>query len=109
LVDRKDSLVARKNKIQVMLDAYAATFESPAGVLVLKDLRMAFAGVSFDVKSPYQTAFNEGQRAVILKIDALIEEAHSMRKHGPSSDAAGLNDNGMDSSGVEGQPEPSEV
>lgn len=49
--------------------AYQAVFSGPEGTLVLHDLMAAHGMLrpSFD-KDPYVTAFNEGERAVVIRI-----------------------------------------
>jgi len=51
---------------------YFLTFGSKEGIRVLADLESAYYHRSSFVKDPYQTAFNEGQRAVIVRIKNLI-------------------------------------
>jgi len=51
---------------------YETTFNTKEGERVLADLELAYYNrISFS-KDPYETAFNEGNRAVIVRIKNLI-------------------------------------
>ena len=52
---------------------YAITFGSEQGRRVLKDLLGYRDRISFD-PDPYQTAFNEGQRSVVLRVTTKIKD-----------------------------------
>ena len=55
---------------------YYLVFTSPDGAAVFEDMRIAYMNrVSVDEENPdpYLTAFNEGQRSVVLQIMALME------------------------------------
>jgi hypothetical protein len=52
---------------------YAITFGSDEGRRVLKDLLGYRDRISFD-PNPYQTAFNEGQRSVVLRVTTKIKD-----------------------------------
>ena len=52
---------------------YAITFGSEQGRRVLKDLLGYRDRISFD-PDPYQTAFNEGQRSVVLRGTSKIKD-----------------------------------
>ena len=52
---------------------YAITFGSDEGRKVLKDLLGYRDRISFDI-DPYQTAFNEGQRSVVLRVTSKIKD-----------------------------------
>ena len=52
---------------------YAITFGSDEGRRVLKDLLGYRDRISFDI-DPYQTAFNEGQRSVVLRVTSKIKD-----------------------------------
>jgi len=52
---------------------YAITFGSEQGRRVLKDLLGYRDRISFD-PDPYQTAFNEGQRSVVLRVTSKIKD-----------------------------------
>jgi len=53
---------------------YYATFKSKEGERVLADLESAYYHRSSFSKDPYETAFKEGQRAVIVRILNLLKE-----------------------------------
>ena len=53
---------------------YQTTFNTKEGEQTLADLESAyFNRISFN-RDPYQTAFNEGQRAVIVRIKNLLKK-----------------------------------
>ena len=52
---------------------YAITFGSEQGRRVLKDFLGYRDRISFD-PDPYQTAFNEGQRSVVLRVTSKIKD-----------------------------------
>ena len=51
---------------------YETTFNTKEGERVLADLESAYYHRSSFTKDPYETAFNEGSRAVIVRILNLI-------------------------------------
>ena len=51
---------------------YETTFSTKEGERVLADLESAYYHRSSFTKDPYETAFNEGSRAVIVRIKNLI-------------------------------------
>ena len=53
---------------------YLTTFTTPEGERVLADLTSAYYHRSSFSKDPYETAFKEGQRAVIVRILNLLKE-----------------------------------
>jgi hypothetical protein len=53
---------------------YFITFSSKEGERVLADLTSAYYHRSSFSKDPYETAFKEGQRAVIVRIINLLKE-----------------------------------
>ena len=53
---------------------YLVTFSSKEGERVLADLTSAYYHRSSFSKDPYETAFKEGQRAVIVRILNLLKE-----------------------------------
>ena len=63
------------NKIDELKLAYRRTFNSEDGEQVLSDLkkRFAFETTTFS-GDPYQSAFNEGQRAAVLLIVRMLSE-----------------------------------
>lgn len=66
------------NKLRAMDElklAYRRTFNSEDGEQVLSDLkkRFAFETTTFS-GDPYQSAFNEGQRAAVLLIVRMLSE-----------------------------------
>jgi len=52
---------------------YKTTFSTKEGERVLADLESAYYHRSSFSKDPYETAFNEGSRAVIVRIKNLIK------------------------------------
>jgi len=63
------------NKLDELKLAYRRTFNTDDGEQVLSDLkkRFAFETTTFS-GDPYQSAFNEGQRAAILLIVRMLSE-----------------------------------
>ena len=53
---------------------YQTTFNTKEGERVLADLESAYYHRSSFSKDPYETAFKEGQRAVIVRILNLLKE-----------------------------------
>ena len=55
--------------------AYRRTFNNEDGVRVIKDLktRFGYEATTFS-DNPYETAFNEGQRAAVLLIVRMLTE-----------------------------------
>jgi|TARA_R110002074_G_scaffold303952_1_gene475176 hypothetical protein len=51
---------------------YQTTFNTKEGERVLADLESAYYHRSSFTKDPYETAFNEGSRAVVVRILNLI-------------------------------------
>ena len=67
--------------------AYARLFEGETGRTVLENLVSKYQRrSSFARGDPYETAFKEGARSVILHIRAMI------KKHGPNDDLENLID-----------------
>ena len=56
---------------------YLVTFNSKEGERVLADLTSAYYHRSSFSKDPYETAFKEGQRAVIVRILNLLKKNKS--------------------------------
>ena len=52
---------------------YKTTFSTKEGERVLADLESAYYHRSSFTKDPYETAFNEGSRAVVVRILNLIK------------------------------------
>lgn len=63
------------NKVEELKLAYRRTFNNDDGQQVLSDLkkRFAFETTTFS-GDPYQSAFNEGQRAAVLLIVRMLSE-----------------------------------
>ena len=53
---------------------YQITFDSNEGQQVLADLTSAYYHRSSFVTCPYETAYKEGQRAVLIRIINLLKE-----------------------------------
>lgn len=65
----KAELLGQQKELQ---QAYSRVFEGKDGLLVKKDLeRVCFKNFTTINESPYLTAFNEGQRAVLLHIETM--------------------------------------
>ena len=63
-----------EKELKNLQNDYYATFKNKEGERVLADLESAYYDrISFN-RDPYQTAFNEGQRAVIVRIKNLLKE-----------------------------------
>lgn len=58
--------------------AYGNTFATPSGQMVLDDIRKTYGARSSFALDPYKTAFNEGQRDVLLRLDALLAKAKTL-------------------------------
>ena len=63
------------NKIENLKLAYRRTFNTDDGEQVLSDLktRFGFEATTYS-DNPYETAFNEGQRAAVLLIVRMLTE-----------------------------------
>jgi hypothetical protein len=57
-----------------LVSFYKQCFSSPAGEQVLKDLESAYGNRLSYSKDPYDTAFKEGQRSLLLRIKSMITE-----------------------------------
>ncbi|NIQ91453.1 MAG: hypothetical protein GWN93_21580 [Deltaproteobacteria bacterium] len=68
------------NKIDELKLAYRRTFNTDDGEQVLSDLkkRFAFETTTFS-GDPYQSAFNEGQRAAVLLIVRMLSEEKEIK------------------------------
>lgn len=61
---------------QERYDLYYSCFVSPAGKLVLEDLKLAFYDrQSHTPGDPYETTFKEGQRSVVKRIMFFLEQS----------------------------------
>lgn len=68
------NLFDRQKKKNVIIYAYKRLFDSEDGKIVLKDLaRSCRLDQSSFSSDPYETAFNEGERHVVLRILKTIE------------------------------------
>ena len=67
-------------QIEELKLSYRRTFKSDDGVKVLSDLksRFGFETTTFS-NDPYETAFNEGQRATVLLIVRMLSEEKEMK------------------------------
>jgi hypothetical protein len=67
---KKKELDERSLRHLATIADYKATFSSPHGKKVLRDImkNCGFDITSFVEKDPYATCFNEGQRSVIITI-----------------------------------------
>lgn len=55
-----------------VIKAYKNLFDSDFGRMVLDDLRVEYCSGSFVPGDPYYTAYNEGQRSVVLALEAVL-------------------------------------
>lgn len=53
---------------------YQITFNTPEGIKVLADLDSAYYKRGSFSKDPYETAYREGQRSVLIRIKNNLEE-----------------------------------
>lgn len=53
---------------------YQITFNTPEGIKVLADLTSAYYRRGSFSKDPYETAYREGQRSVLIRIKNNLEE-----------------------------------
>ena len=53
---------------------YQSAFDTAEGKRVLADLQSAYYHRGYYLKDPYETAYREGQRSVIIRIMNLIKE-----------------------------------
>jgi hypothetical protein len=60
---------------EAVVIAYGQTFSSPEGQIVLEDLRKCYQRRCSMDDNSHMLAFREGQRSVVLAIEALMEEA----------------------------------
>ncbi|QDP62406.1 MAG: hypothetical protein GOVbin3393_14 [Prokaryotic dsDNA virus sp.] len=68
-----DAEQLNKEHTQLATD-YLVTFSTPEGERVLQDLQAAYGDrISFS-SDPYATAYKEGQRSVLLRINNLLKE-----------------------------------
>lgn len=74
-----DEALTARNQV---LHAYKSTFDNPLGEIVLDDLSTdCFINeVTLVQGDPYQTAFREGRRSVVLKIMDALERAYEDKK-----------------------------
>ena len=69
-----DILNDADKSLKILKGDYSFTFSSEEGKRVMEDLEQAYYNrISFS-RDPYATAFNEGQRAVIVRILNLLKE-----------------------------------
>lgn len=68
---------------------YQVVFSSDAGKRILNDMRKSFCKrSSHEAGDPFQTAFNEGERSVVLRIEHMIEEAEKFLNAPPRPERA---------------------
>lgn len=66
---------AAADESRKLADAFYNAFASESGQMVLEYLRAAYRDqLSFDPANTHQTAFNEGQRHIVLTIDGFIQQ-----------------------------------
>jgi len=63
-----------KSDAAKIVACYREVFNSPSGKIVLEDMRVSFANrTSFVKGDPYETAFREGRRHVVLRIGWMLD------------------------------------
>ena len=67
-------------KIEDLKLSYRRTFGTEDGEIVLRDLkkRFGYEATTFS-GDPYESAFNEGQRAAVLLIDRMLSEGKELQ------------------------------
>jgi hypothetical protein len=55
-----------------VVQAYADTFATKSGQMVLEDLERSFGGSCYTKGDPHDTAFREGSREVLMRIKQLV-------------------------------------
>jgi hypothetical protein len=74
MIDTEDVNDTIDRDYKLLKGDYSTTFNTPEGLRVLEDLKHAYYHrISFS-RDPYATAYNEGQRAVIIRIINLISK-----------------------------------
>lgn len=65
---------SQEEKINHLQENYKKVFESPEGAIVMQDIenRCGYKTSTFSKESSHETAFLEGQRAVVLFIKSMI-------------------------------------
>jgi hypothetical protein len=61
----------RRDLVPLVSD-YADTFGTDSGLRVLADLEKSFGGSCYSKGDPYDTAYKEGQRDILVRIKELI-------------------------------------
>jgi len=76
-----------QNKEYKRVKLYAETFSTGPGQVVLKDLRRQYCDTSsYTPGDPYETAFREGQRSVVLGILSELRQSNHPEKFEESQD-----------------------
>lgn len=63
-----------RSAVDKMAEKYKGIFTTPLGREVLADLEATFGGMSYTKGDPYETAFKEGGRRVLLRIKHMLGE-----------------------------------
>lgn len=61
-----------QRRLVPIVAAYNAVFSGPDGEIVIGDLEASFGGSCYTKGDPYDTAFREGQREVVLRIKQML-------------------------------------
>ncbi len=68
---RRPQTKLRRSLVPIV-SAYGTAFYGPEGQTVLDDLEASFGGSTYTKGDPYDTAFREGQREVLLRIKYML-------------------------------------
>ena len=60
--------------LKEMKKIYGITFDTPEGMKVIADLKTAYYKRGSYSKDPYETAYREGQRSVLIRILNFMED-----------------------------------
>mgnify|MGYP006157713197 FL=1 len=69
-----DNMADQDTDLKKLKQQYKITFSSKEGEKVLADLTSAYYHRSSFKENPYETAYREGQRSVLIRIINLIKE-----------------------------------
>jgi len=67
----RNQLRLRRDQVPIVA-AYGNVFGSPEGQRVLDDFEASFGGSCYTKGDPYDTAFREGQREVLMRVRYMI-------------------------------------
>lgn len=73
-MDEKEEFFELAKEHSELVNNYRQCFTSPAGEKVLEDLDVSYGNRTSFSSDPYATAYKEGQRSVLLRINAMMKE-----------------------------------